>query len=279
MRRTRLVSVVAVVALLGLAACGDDDGGEGGGSSDDLTTEEQAFADAWAKVLSDTDDDGFVFAEDDAQCMGEAIMAEIGTAPFDDAGLEPADVGGEDDGDDDSPGELLGTGTISDDQATAILDVWDGCTDLNAAFVELLAAGADLDDEAQSCIEDRLDDDDLVRAGFMASLTSEDSEPPPEVATALVTVVGTCGGDGSGQGGLIVDSIAESLAADGRLDETQSQCMAQAMVDAIGMDRLVELGVSGSGLDDAGADEQQELAGAVLEAAEACDVPLSTLGG
>src|SRR5829696_5736536 len=85
MRRTRLVSaVVAAVALLGLAACGDDDGGDGAGSSDDLTTKEQAFADAWANLLSDTDDDGFVFPDDEAQCMGEAIMAEIGTAPFDD---------------------------------------------------------------------------------------------------------------------------------------------------------------------------------------------------
>lgn len=275
MRRHLLVPVLALV-LLGAAACGDDDDGGGGG----LSSAEQDYADAWAGTLSDDDGDGegFSFVADEAQCMGDALMAELGTGPFDEADIAADEIDTESD-EDDSPGELLGAGVITDDQADAILESWDDCTDLNAAFVDLVAAESDLDDEARSCIEDGLAEDDLVHEGFKASLTSDDEDPPDEVITALVTLMGTCGGDESGQGGPIVDSIATSLAADGRLDADQAQCMAQAMVDAIGLDRLIELGVAGGDLEEADPEVQQEMAGAVLGAAEACDVPLSELGG
>ncbi|MGH9274648.1 MAG: hypothetical protein ACRDZU_08370 [Acidimicrobiales bacterium] len=273
MRRLSVLWFVAVCAVLG-AACGDDDGGGG----DALSSDEQAFADAWAATLSDSDEDGLTFDDDEAQCMGDALMAEIGTEPFDDAGLEPGDIDS-DGAEDDSPGELLGAGVISDAQADAVLATWDGCTDLNAAFVQLVAAEAELDDEARECIVDGVEDGDLVSEGFKASLTSDDSEPPEEVVTALVTLMSTCGGDESGQGGLIVDSIAGSLAADGRLDAEQSQCIAQEMVDAIGLDRLIELGMGGGDFASADPDLQQEMASAVLSAAEACDVPISALGG
>jgi hypothetical protein len=273
----RLFCLVAVLALVG-AACGDDDDGGDEGAAADLSSEEQAFADAWAATLSDSDEDGFTFDDDEAQCMGDAIMAEVGTGPFDEAELEPGDIDSEGD-EDDSPGEVLGAGVISDEQADAILATWEGCTDLNAAFVDLVAAEADIDDDARQCIIDGVEEDDLVGEGFKASLTTDDSEPPEEVITALVTLMSTCGGDESGQGGLIVDSIAESLAADGRLDAEQSQCVAQHMVDSIGLDRLIELGVGGGDFEEADADVQQEMASAVLSAAEACDVPISDLGG
>jgi hypothetical protein len=280
MRRRLALSALVLFALLG-AACGDDDdggSGDGGGGAEGLSSEEQDFADAWAATLADDegDEDGFSFPEADAQCMGEAIMAEVGTGPFDDAGIEPDDIDQE--GEDDSPGELLGAGAISDEQADALLDTWDGCTDLNAAFIDLVSADTELDPAGRACLEEGLEEEGLVREGFRASLTQDDSDPPEEVITALVSLMSTCGGDGAGTGGLIVDSIAESLAADGRLTEEQSQCMAQEMVDAIGMERIIELGVGG-GLDDADPAAQQEMAGAVLGAAETCDVPVASLGG
>lgn len=273
--RRLLVSLLALVAVAGAAACGDD-----GGSDEGLSSEEQEFADAWATTLSDEDEDdpsGLSFPPGEAQCMGDAIMAEVGTGPFDEAGLEPADINKE--GEDDSPGELLGAGAITDEQADAILTQWDDCTDLNAAFVDLVASETDFDDAARACIEEGLAEEDLVHDGFRSSLTRDDSEPPSEVITALISLMTTCGGDESGQGGPIVDSIAESLAADGRLDAAQSQCIAQEMVDAIGVERLVELGVGGGAFEEADPGVQQEIAGAVLGAADACGVPLSALGG
>lgn len=276
----RYLAVVCIAALvLVVAACGDDDDGGGGGdAAADLSSEEQAYADAWAATLSDSDEDGFTFDDDEAQCMGNAIMAEIGTGPFDEAGIEPGDIDS-DGAEDDSPGEILGAGAISDDEADAILETWDDCTDLNAAFVDLVAAEADIDDDARECIIDGVEESGIVAEGFKASLTTDDSEPPEEVITELVSLMGTCGGDEEGQGGLIVDSIAESLAASGQLDAEQSQCVAQEMVDTIGLDRLVELGVGGGEFENADPEVQQEMASAVLSAAEACDVPLSALGG
>lgn len=279
MRRTPLVCMIAVLALLGAAACGgdDDEGGGGGGGEDvSLSSDEQAFADGWAETLTD-EEDGFTFTDVEAQCMGEAIMAEVGTEPFDEAEIEPGDLAADDSAD--SPGELLGDGAITDAQAEAILDTWDGCADLNSAFVDLLAVEAELDESAQECVEDGLEGEDLVREGFKASLTSEDSQPSEEVTTALVTLMGNCAGGEDGSGGLIVDGIAEQLAQGGVLDEEQAQCVAQEMVDAIGVDRLVELGVAGGEFETADAEIQQEMAAAVLGAAEACDVPLSSLGG
>lgn len=279
MRHRWSVLVLVPALVLGAAACGDDDDdGAGDGGDVELTSAEQAFADAWAGTLSDSDGDGPSFDEDEAQCMGDAMMAEIGTEPFDDAGVAPEDIDAASD-EDESPGEVLGTGVITDAQADAILEAWGGCADLNAAFVELVAADTDLDDDALQCIVDGVEGDDLVAEGFKASLTNDDGEPPREVITALVTLMGTCGGDGQGQGGVIVDSIAESLASDGSLDAEQAQCVAQAMVDEIGLDRLLELGLSGGDFENAGAEVQQEMASAVLGAAEACDVPLSSFGG
>lgn len=281
MRRRWSVLVLVPAIAFGAAACGDDDDGEaggGGGGDVELTSEEQAFADAWAATLSDSDGEGPSFDEDEAQCMAEAMMAEIGTAPFDEAEIGPEDIDAESD-EDESPGELLGAGVITDAQADAILETWDGCADLNAAFVEQIAADTELDDGARECLIEGVEDGDLVSEGFKSTLTSDDSEPPDEIVTRLVTLMTTCGGDGDGQGGPIVDSIAESLAADGSLDAEQAQCLAQAMVDDIGIDRLLELGLSGGDFEDAGPEVQQEMAGAILSAAEACDVPLSSLGG
>jgi hypothetical protein len=285
MRRTHLLHVFAVLVLLGAAACGDDDGGGGGATGDGdepteaaLTSDEQAFADAWAGTLSDdAEDDDFSFEADEAQCMGEAIMAEVGTEPFDEADIAPGDIDASEE--DESPGELLGAGGITDEQADAILDRWDDCADLNAAFVDLVAGQSDLDADARSCIADGLEEGNLVHEGFKASLTSDDSEPPDEVVTELISLMGTCGGDAEGEGGLIVDGIAQQLASSGALDAEQSQCVAQAMVDAIGVDRLIELGVSGGEFEEADTAVQQEMAEAVVDAAEACNVPISALGG
>ena len=110
-------------------------------------------------------------------------------------------------------------------------------------LVDLVAGQSDLDADARDCIAEGLEDENLVREGFKASLTSDDSEPPDEVVTQLISLMGTCGGDAEGEGGLIVDGIAEQLAGSGALDADQSQCVAQAMVDAIGVERLIELGL------------------------------------
>jgi hypothetical protein len=266
--------VVALCAALALAACGDDDPEES--SATGLTEEEQAYADAWAASLSD-DDDGFSASATEAACMGDAIMAELGVARFEEAEVAPEDITA--DGEADSPGELLGAGTISEEEANAILDTWEGCADLPALFAASLVDDFDLDDEASACVEEELADGELVRAGFVVSFTSDDDEAPPELVTGLIGAIDACSGSEGGEGGLIVDEIAASIAEDGDLTDEQAQCVAQAMVDVIGLDRLIELGGEDIDLDEADPSVQQEVTAAVLEAAGSCDVPLSELGG
>src|SRR5688500_18334551 len=147
MRARRCFTVLSVL-VLGLAACGDDGSdGAGGSAGADLTSEEQEFADAWSLTLQD-EENGFGVPAADADCMGTAIMAELGTEPFDDAGVTPADIDSDGEDADNSPGEVLGDGVISDAQADAILDVWD---DDCASLPELLAESArnefELDDD------------------------------------------------------------------------------------------------------------------------------------
>jgi hypothetical protein len=118
--RAPLARSFAAVALLAGAACGGDDGGT-----------QQAYADAWAATLTD-DDNGFSVTEDEAECMSTAMMDELGAELFEKAEVEPADIRG----DSDSPGEVLGAGVISDAQADAILDEWEGCADLASSLAE-----------------------------------------------------------------------------------------------------------------------------------------------
>lgn len=274
MRPPRLLSAMLAFALLGAAACGDDDEG-GGGDDGGLSSEEQAYADAWAVSLSDSED-GLSVSAEDADCMATAIMAELGVEPFEEAEVEPADI----ESGDDSPGEMLGAGTVTDEQADAILDRWEDCVDIAAVLAEAAVGEFELDEEGQQCVADGLREDDLARAGLKPSFTSDETDPPTEVLTAVATLLDECsaGSDGEG-GGAIVDGIARSLAADGSLTEEQSECVAQAMVDIIGIDRLIELGAGGGDLENLDPEVQQQIGTAVLDAAESCGIPLSELGG
>ena len=272
-RRSRSLAF-AVTLVVAAAACGDDgDDGDAGGEVE-LTSEEHAYADAWASVLAD-DEEGFAVSADDAECMAAAMMAEIGTEPFQEADVAPEDIEATEEND--SPGEVLGAGVVSDAQADAILDRWAGCTDIAATLADAAVGEFDLDEQGRTCVADGLREDDLAREGLKPSFTSDNDEPPAEVLSALVELVDQCAG-AEGQS-VVIDGIAESLMADGSLDEEQATCLAEAMVDSIGLDRLIELGAGGGELEAADPETQQEVTRAILDASEACDIPLGQLGG
>lgn len=280
--RSRSSVVAALVALPLLAgACSSDDDNAGGGPAG-LSPEAQAYADAWARTL--TDDDGFGVRQADADCMAEAMMAELGVEVFREHDVEPADIkpGDDaedgDDSDNDSPGELLGAGVISEQQTEVILDGWDACIDLATLLAEGLADELDLDEDGQACLTERLGDGDLVRESLEPSFTSGDDEPPPEVLAELIQLFSECAESADGVNPVIA-SIADELAADGTLTAEQAQCVAQAMVDEIGLERLMELGAEDLDFDDADPAVQQEMAQAVVAAAGTCGVPLSELSG
>jgi hypothetical protein len=266
MRRTqRLLTIVALVAFA--AACGSDDG-------DELSKEEQAYADAFAEDFADADD-GIGVDADEADCMASAIMQEIGTEPFEDADVTTKDLSG-----DETTGQLLGDGAITTEQAESIYAAWEDCADIPAAFASGAEAQFDADAEGVACIEDGLRDGDALRDYMVESFTSGDEPDPTSPGlSGIIALVMDCTGEGEdGAGGAFVDSIAESLAEDGSITQVQARCMAQSIVDTVGVQALLEGGAGGD-FESASPELQQQIVTAITGAAGACDVPLSQLGG
>ncbi len=273
LRGARLVLLVAACVLA--AACGGDDDAGSGGDGDGgggLSAEEQELADAWSLTLQD-EDDGFAVGQDDADCMGAAIMLEVGVEPFEEADVTADDIG--DDEGQNSPGEVLGAGVISEAQADAVLDAWEECVDLAQMLAESASTEFDLDEDGVACFADGLGEGELARDVLRPSFTSDSDDPPEEALGSIVALLDSCG---DGEGGLLVDSIAEELAADGSMCEDVAGCFAQAVYDDLGFDRLAELSASGD-FEDADPEAQSEITGALIAAAGACDVPVSAFGG
>jgi hypothetical protein len=262
--RALLAASLLVTTLLGaLAACGDD-----GGGGRSLSTSEQTYADALAKDLQSSKDGGFAVSEDDADCMATAVLATIGAKPFTDAGVKPKDLAG-----DESPGELLGKGAISDAEARSIASAWGDCTDLATAFASAARDDFDLDDDGVTCFADGLRKSDTLDSFVVQSFTAAEDDPQGEVLAELVTLVNTCSAGEGGTGGLLVDSIAKSLEEGSGLTAEEATCVAQHAVDSVGPERLIELTAQGDG-PEAEQAAQDELAAAVVEAAKACHVPV-----
>ena len=76
----------------------------------------------------------------------------------------------------------------------------------------------------------------------------------------------------------IRDAIAASFSAGGAVTEEQAQCLAQSIVDSMGLRALNDVG-AGADFSNASPEVQQQLVEAVSDAAAACDVPVSQLGG
>lgn len=265
MRRTTAIALFALFAVAG-AACGGD--GEAG-----LSKEEQAYADAFAEDLADSTD-GLGVSPKQGDCMGAAIMEELGTEPFEEAEVTPKDLAGSD-----TPGQLLGEGTVSTEQAEAIYDAWGDCADLTAVFADSIAAEYEGDAAARTCLSEGLAEDDLMREFMVESFTSgEEPDPATSPLKDLVTLITRCTASGDGSGGALVDSIAQSLAEGGTLTDDEAQCLAQSIVDTVGAEELLA-GVADGDFSQATPEMQQAIVQSITGAAAACNVPLSKLGG
>jgi len=275
-RTGRLLLLIGALALF--PACADEGGDEDaddettetGEASDELSPEEQEYADAFAATLAD-DTNGFAVPADDAACMGDAVMAELGVEPFEEADVEPDDI--EADGES-SPGNLLGDGAVTSEQAFAIIDGWEDCTDLIAMLVESGGSELDLDPEGKECFAAGLAEDDLAAGLLAGSFTTEDGTPDAETFQAFLDLLDECS---EGTDSPLVDKFAEGLAEDGTLTAEQSQCLAEEVFNQLGSERLSELFATGS-LEDLPPEVQEEITRALLDATGPCDVPLSAFG-
>lgn len=270
MNRTAALACATLLAVAG-AACGGGDGGDP--ATAELTKEEQAYADVLATELADKTD-GLGVSAKQGKCMSNVIMAELGTGPFEEADVKPKDLAGSE-----TPGQLLGDGAVSEEQAGDIYEAWGECADLVAVFAESAATEYEADAAAQACIEKGLETDDLMRAFIVESFVS-DEEPDPGQAPLkdMVKLITECTASGDGTGGALVESIAQSLAEGGTLTPDEAQCLAQSIVDTVGADELLA-GVSDGDFSNATPEMQQAIVESITGAAAACNVPLSKLGG
>lgn len=274
-RRSLLVLLVASVVLA--PACSDDsstaDGGDGDDGAVELTAAEQELADAFAGEFAD-EEDGLGVTADEGACMARVLMAELGAAPFEEAGVTAADLGG-----DETPGQLLGEGAVNQAQADAIYTGWEGCADLVTAFADSFQAGYEADDATRACFQSGLEEDDLLREYVIASFTKDEelsAEEPP--LSAVISLIATCtssGGDASTD--VLVDSIASSLAASGSVTADEARCLAESILETVGADALRQSADDGD-FSDATPEVQQAIVDALATAATTCDVPLSKLG-
>jgi hypothetical protein len=261
----RILGLLVPVALLFGACSGGDD-------ENPLSDLEQDYADAFAKDLAD-EDDGFGVSPSQGDCIGEEIMRILGAEVFDEAGVQPADLGGSE-----SPGELLGEGTVTEAQAAEITRAWNECVDLVHEFAVRSGDRFDLDAEGLSCYEDALAEGDVLDEYLEVLFRKADPQAGYTVLQRILGLVQGCTTSAEGKGGVLVESIAASLSANGTLNLVNARCVAQELVDLLGVDRLIVLTGNGD-LSTVPPEAQEEFAQAIVTATDTCGVPLSQVGG
>ena len=101
--------------------------------------------------------------------------------------------------------------------------------------------------------------------------TGDDTSTNPTTTGSDPNDPTTTAPDSSGSGDALVDAMAEGIlqGSGGVLNEEEAQCMAQAMIDEVGVDRLVELGIEANDgttdpLDSLTSEEQDAVYNAML---------------
>ena len=263
-RRSLALLALAVMLVMGVVA--------GCSGSSKLSAKEQQYADGFAKHLSDkTQSFGVTLSQ--GHCIGDTIMHVLGTKPFDKAKVTPDQVSqGK------SPGELLGAGTVTQKQAAAIAKKWEGCVDLPKMLANQLTPQFKLTTGTKACFQTGLGKNGIADRYLEVSFTGTGVKDSAGVLSDLFGLVQSCTIDSSHQGGYFVDSMSASLAAGGKLTPVQARCVAQHVVDTIGIPKLAQVSVGGS----TGAvtkDLAAEFNKDVLAAGATCGVPANLLQG
>lgn len=140
----RTIGVTAVLALA-LAACG--------GSGDD----EKASKNLAASIM-DSENSAFEVTQDQADCVGDGMVEDIGTDQLVEYKILNEDLAASDG---------LDSVKMSEDDAKSAANVMQDCAEIKEIFT---GAMGDLPEEAQTCIDEKLTDEvlnDFLVAVFM----------------------------------------------------------------------------------------------------------------
>ena len=156
MLRTTLRTILGtsgLVLLLALGACGSGDDGKA--------------ADAISESLTAENDELFKVTDEQADCVGEGFVDDIGTDKLTEYGILTEDLEASD--------EALNT-KMEQADAEAAAAVLVDCTDAQKLFSTRCSRAEDMPAEAQACIEEALTDD-VVTDFFSATFAQDTSSP------------------------------------------------------------------------------------------------------
>lgn len=170
----RFASLVSVLVLVA-AACGGDSG-------EPLTDDEQAVADAVVEyIVADEDFAARPLTEDEARCLAETTVRQIGVEGLAEIGITADSVPS------DNPFE-----GASDDKVDAFVDAYFACLDIAEVFASGFADQGILSTESVECLTDELGKGDLLRGMLRASVAGEEFDDDTELLARIIEIMATC---------------------------------------------------------------------------------------
>jgi hypothetical protein len=163
--KIRTLGATAVLVLT-LGACG-------GGDDDEAS---KAIADS----IMDSNSDTFEVTQEQADCVGDGLVEEIGTDQIVEYGILTED---------NKAADGIEQVEMSDDDAESAADVMMECADIKEVFT---SAMGELPEEAQTCIDEKLTDD--VLHDFLVAVFKNDQEGGTQNMMTALTECMTAGG-------------------------------------------------------------------------------------
>jgi hypothetical protein len=163
--KIRTLGATAVLVLT-LGACG-------GGDDDEAS---KAIADS----IMDSNSDTFEVTQEQADCVGDGLVEEIGTDQIVEYGILTED---------NKAADGIEQVEMSDDDAESAADVMMECADIKEVFT---SAMGELPEEAQTCIDEKLTDDVLHE--FLVAVFKNDQEGGTQNMMTALTECMTAGG-------------------------------------------------------------------------------------
>lgn len=163
--KIRAITAVGVLALA-LAACGGSD--------------DEAASKAIADSIMDSNDETFKVTQEQADCIGDGMVEDIGTDQLVEYGIITED---------NKASDGIESVKMSEDDAKAAADTMQDCADIKEIFT---GAMGELPEEAQACIDEKLTDE--VVNEFLVSVFMDDQEAGQQDLMTALTECMTAGG-------------------------------------------------------------------------------------
>jgi hypothetical protein len=166
MRRTFAAAAIAALTLTTLAACG---------GSDDDETAAKAISDSIMKEQDGAAADVFAMERSEADCIGDGFVEEIGVEQLQEYGFITEDL----------KAEPMTSVTMDTADAEAATGVLFDCADVTELMSEAMAAGQQVDEKTQQCLEDVLTEEKL-RTMFTLMFSGKQDEANQEIVRPLM---------------------------------------------------------------------------------------------